>query len=171
MVEVERPFPGVKLSGDLMIDQHTDMVVLWVMPPDRPQPPKRPVPPKGQVGEPEYDLEMIEFRDAMEGYEADLRKYKAAKEAYAEFEDKYGGPYEIVQKSVDAADSLARDPKRFRISSKTRGYERLKNKGLPQGVEPGHGQAEQEERARQANVDLETLRRSDPVFGSSERAA
>jgi hypothetical protein len=149
----------------------TQRVVLWDKGPDRPVPPRRPIPPKGNPGEPEYDLAMIEFRESLEDYEKGLLAYRKAKIDYEKFMQDYGGPYEVTMWSVDASDSLARDPTRYCISSKTRGYSRLKNRGLPAGVSPGHGQAAAEERAKQADVDMEALRRSDPVFGSSERAA
>ena len=160
-----------KISNPLVGEAHTQMVVLWDKGPGKPVPPKRPEVPKGKEGDPEYDLAMVDFREGMEEYEAALKRYKQQKIEHADFVRNNGGPYEITMWSCDAADALARAPERYCISAKTRGYEKLKNRGLPIGMTPGHGQAAQEERERQGNIDLEALRRADPVFGQAERAA
>lgn len=157
-----------RISSNNAADNASMTVWLWDTGPVKPEPPKRPKPPKGTEGEPEYDLAMVEFREAMDDYGGALKAYKLAKQEYADFEKRYGGPYEIQQWSCDAQDTLARDPKRYCISSRTRGYEKLKNGGLPAGVKPGHGQAAQEERERQGLAEFEALRRSDPVFGNQE---
>lgn len=157
-----------KVTSNNEVDNASMMVVLWDLGPSKPEAPKRPKAPKGNEGEPEYDLALVDFRMEMEDYETALRKHKADKIAYAKFEKDYGGAYEITMWSVDAHDALERDPKRYCISSKTRGHGRLKNGGLPIGVKPGHGQSEVERRAREGDADLEVLRRADPVFGTQE---
>lgn len=154
-----------KISNPLIEDNASMMVVLWDLGPEAPKPPVRPKAPVGKEGDPEYDLSLIEFREQIEGYEAALKAYRQAKIEYADFERRYGGPYEIVMWSCDAHDALERAPKRYRISSKTRGHGRLKNNGLPIGVSPGHGQSEIERRAMEGDADLAALRRADPVFG------
>jgi hypothetical protein len=157
-----------RINSNNQTDNASMMVWLWDLGPSKPVAPARPKPPKGQEGDPEYDLAMIEFREAMADYEVALKAHKQAKLDYADFETRYGGPYEFQQWSCDAADTLARDTKRYCISSRTRGYEKLPNKGLPKGMTPGHGQAENMRRAQEAAVDFEALKRSDPVFGNQE---
>jgi hypothetical protein len=80
--------------------------------------------------------------------------------------------------SVNAKDALDNDvaaikegrqsERRWFLSSRTRGYERLKNGGLPGNRKPGHGHEENLRREMEANADLLQLRRSDPVFGATE---
>lgn len=168
--------------ADLVVDEFTRLsglpdgwaqsealqrVVLWDKGPEKPVPPKKPIPPLGQAGDPEFDLNMIEFRMALEDYEKALLRYRKDREDYNKFQEQYGGPYEINMWSCDAADSLERDPNRYCISSRTRGYSHLKNRGLPEKLAPGPGQKAQEERERQANVDFDAVRRADPVFGGT----
>lgn len=158
--------------------QEAQKVVLWDCGPPKPEMPKRPKPPVGKDGEPEYDLAMIEFREALVDYEAGLRVYKERIAEHTAFHVRNGGPVEFVQWSCDAQDTLRHDgaavddgrqaERRYYISSRTRGHAKLRNGGLPNGVKPGHGQAEQDERARQGGLDFETLRRADPVFGNQE---
>lgn len=144
------------------------MVWLWDMGPKKPEQPKRPKPPVGKEGEPEYDLAMVDFRDELAGYEAALRAFKAAKADFEKWEKDNGGPIERQFWSCDAQDALARDPDRYRVSSRTRGHGRLKNDGLPVGVKPGHGQAEIERRAREGDAEFQAAVRRDPVFGQQE---
>jgi hypothetical protein len=153
-------------------------VIMWDCGPPEPQPPKRPKPPKGTEGDPEYDLALVEFREQLGEYELALQAYKQAKLDYAAFQKRYGGPYEIPMWSADANDALDRDQRavkegrqaelRYFISSKTRGYEKLKNGGLPKGKEPGHGQAENLRREAESNSELAAAMRADPVFGEQE---
>ena len=157
-----------KITNSLEGDNQTMMVVLWDLGPSKPEAPKRPVAPKGNAGDPEFDLALIEFKQEIEDYEAALKAYRQAKIDFAKFQERYGGPYEITQWSVDAADTLARDPNRYCISSRTRGYERAKNGGLPAGLKPGHGHAENLRRQQEGYADLEEARRRDPVFGTQE---
>jgi hypothetical protein len=154
------------------------MVVVWDTGPSKPAMPVRPKRPKGEEGDPEFDLAMIDYREAIEEYERGLKAYKQAKAEYDDFQTRYGGPYELTWWSVDAQKNLGHDREavkdgrqatlRYYISSKTRGYERTPNLGLPKGMRPGPGQATQEERARAGAADLDAQKRADPVFGTQE---
>ena len=160
---------GIKITSNNEADNRAMMVWLWDLGPAKPVAPARPKAPTSKEGSPEHDLEMVEFREAIGEYELALKTYKAAKAELSDFEKRFGGPHEIPQYSVDAADTLARDPARYCISSRTRGYEKLKNRGLPTGVKPGHGQAEQERREQEGEADLVAARRSDPHFAQETR--
>lgn len=143
-------------------------VVLWDLGPGKPVMPKRPDVPEGKPGEPKYDLAMIEFKEVADDYARALAAFRQAKIDFEDWQKRYGGPYEIEQWSCDAQDTLQRAPGRYVISHKTRGHGHLKNHGLPPGVKPGHGQAEQERRAAEGDADLNAARRADPVFGNQE---
>lgn len=165
-----------KLSGTtdfegMAQDRHISKVVLWDKGPPPPEAPKRPIVPEGKIGEPKYDLAMIEFRLAMDDYEKALLAFRRARAEYAEFQEKEGGPYEFSQPSCFATETLSRDPNRYCISSSTRGYEGLKNLGLPVGEKPGHGHFERIRRAKEGDADAAAERRTDPVFGSLEARA
>ena len=159
-----------------LIDAHAAMKVwLWDMGPEKPQAPKRPKPPHGKEGDPEFDLAVIEFKEHLENYEEALRAYKRAKIEYAEFEKSKGGPVEMLMWSVDANDALRRDQKavdegrqakpRWCISARTRGYEKLPNLGLPEGMAPGHGHKSNIERQIASDAEFLAAMKADPVFG------
>jgi len=173
-----------KLTGggvdfQAMIPQNSK-VWLWDCGPPKPEMPKRPVPPKGEEGQPDHDLAMIEFREQIIDYEGALKDYRARKIEYDKFQADYGGPYERECWSADATDALTRDENavkagrqaalRWFISSRNHGWGHLKNSGLPNGMKPGHGQAELKRREAEGEADLAALRRRDPVFGATENA-
>jgi len=168
----------VKYRSDL-IDDHAKMKVwLWDCGPEKPVAPRRPERPHGKPGDPEYDLAVIELREKLEEYDQALRAYSQAKKDFAEWEKKNGGPIETVFWSVDARDALANDKRavdekrqtrpRYCISSRTRGYEKLPNAGLPEGMRPGHGQAENLRRQMEGDAEFANALRRDPVFGEQE---
>ena len=143
-------------------------VVLWDIGPTKPVAPAKPALPKGKEGEPEFDLAMIEFKESLEEYAEALKAYGRAKTEYAKWQKDQGGAIELKMFSCDAHDALARDPKRYHISSSTRGHEKLKNFGLPDGVKPGKGQAENIRRAQEGEAEFAAARARDPVFGNPE---
>jgi hypothetical protein len=143
-------------------------VWLWDIGPRKVLPPTRPAVPKGEHGTAEYDLAMIEFKDELETYEKALQAYRKGKAEYEKWQTDNGGAVENEWWYVDAKDALERDPNRYYVSSRTRGYSKLKNGGLPAGVKVGHGQAEIERRRREGQEDLEELRKRDPIFGQQE---
>jgi hypothetical protein len=157
-----------KVTNNLSGDLNLTYVYLWDLGPSKPVAPKRPDTPAGKKGEPEYDLAMIEFRGVLEKYDEDLRAYGRDKINFAEWQKKQGGPIEMRFWSVDAADALERDPKRYCVSARTRGYGNRPNQGLPEGMKPGKGHFENQARIAAGESDLEAARRSDPVFGQQE---
>ena len=175
---------GVKLAGGddfaaMAGAREISQVWLWDCGPPKPVMPKRPDLPKGKPGEPEYDLAMIEFASVKEDYEAALKNYRHLKDEFADFDRRYGGPYLFSQWSCDAQDTLANDGRavsegrqarlRYFVSSRTRGYERVPNGGLPEGMKPGHGHEENLRREREGDADMAYARKSDPVFGNEVR--
>lgn len=143
-------------------------VMLWDIGPTKPVAPKRPVAPKGKEGDPEHDLAVIEFKQELEDYDAELKAFKSAKAEYADWQKRQGGAVELRMFSCDAYDALERSPKRYFISASTRGYEKLKNSGLPEGHQPGHGHEENIRRAQAGEAEFAAARASDPVFGNPE---
>ncbi|MGD1017298.1 MAG: hypothetical protein ABR863_12800 [Roseiarcus sp.] len=164
-----------------MADRERSMVYVWDCGPTAPSAPRRPVAPKGKEGDPEFDLAMVDFRQALVDYEADLKTYGARKEEFAHWQRQNGGPIELKMWSVDARDAFARDgkavdegrqpAKRYFISSRTRGHESLPNQGLPGNLKPGKGHLENLRREREGDADLDAARRADPIFGAMERRA
>ena len=186
MVEAIQLNEYVKLSNvgpglAAMADRERSMVYLWDCGPTAPSAPKRPVAPRGKEGEPEFDLAMVDFRQALLDYEADLRTYGARKDEFAKWQTQNGGPFEIKMWSVDARAALEIEEravkeglvpaKRYFISSRTRSFESLPNQGLPGNMKPGKGHFENLRREREGEADLDEARRSDPVFGSREMRA
>lgn len=172
-------YEGVKITGWGVDHRSMQEVWIWDCGPEKPKAPERPKTPKGAIGEPEYDLAMIEFKEALEKYADDLKTYGAKKKEHAEFESRNGGPVEMVQWSCDARDTFRYDAEavrdgrqmkpRYHLSSRTRGHEKLPNLGLPDGVRPGKGQEENLRRLAESNADLYRARQRDPVFGQELR--
>lgn len=175
---------GVKLTGlpEGWANAHAlQRVILWDVGPEKPKPPVKPaLPEKGKSGDPEYELAKVEFEQALDDYRAALKDYKRLRDEYTEWHTRNGGPIELDFWSCDATDALGRDAAavknkknpqekpRYYLSSRTRGYGHLPNRGLPEGLRPGHGQAELERRMREGDEDLATALRKDPVFGQQE---
>jgi hypothetical protein len=152
-------------------------VILWDVGPEKPRAPARPALPKGKEGDPEFDLAKVEFRDALERYDAELKQHALLKAQYSDWERKCGGPVEVEFWSIDAEHALAHDRtavqegrqtrRRWYVSSRTRGKGKLPNRGLPEGMKPGHGQDMLERQLREGDFDLAVARRSDPIFGEA----
>ena len=157
-----------KVTNSLAPELAKTYVVLWDIGPPKPMAPKRPDMPKGKEGDPEYDVALIEFKESLEGYADALKAYGRAKIEFAKWQKDQGGAIELRMFSCDAADALQRDPERYFISSSTRGYDKLKNHGLPAGYRPGRGQEENLRRAREGEAEFAAAVASDPVFGIPE---
>lgn len=178
--------PGIKFSGDdrpetldIIGMAELGRVYLWDIGPEKPVVPKRPVPPQGKENDPQYQLDKVEFAEALEEYQAALKRAKQGRDEYAAWQRRYGGPIECLFHAPDAKEAQENDlraveegrqtrPRWQNVSSRTRGYAKLPNRGLPDGMQPGHGQAEQERRAAEGESDLIAARRADPVFGKQE---
>lgn len=163
-----------------LIDMHADMKVwLWDCGPEEPVLPEAPELPPGKDGDPKYDLAKIVFKRQLKAYEAALEAYESDTVAYAKWYRDNGGPVEQLFWSVDARDALQHDAKavkdgrqkklRWWLSSRTRGHEKLKNLGLPNGMRPGHGQEANLERQIAGEKEFANALRSDPVFGQETR--
>lgn len=174
---------GVKLTGlpeGWANAQALQQVILWDIGPEEPIEPKVMAVPKGNDGEPAYELAKVRFGVAMKKYKAALEAYDRAVTEFEDWHRRNGGPIEITFWSCDANDALERDAKavadknslqvkrRYYISARTRGYGKLPNRGLPEGMHPGHGQAELERRQREGDADMAAALRADPVFGNPE---
>lgn len=157
-----------RVTNSLAPELAKTYVVLWDIGPTKPEAPKKPALPKGKEGEPEFDLAMIDFKEALEEYADGLKAYGRAKIEYAKWQKDQGGAIELKMFSCDAHDALARDPKRYHISASTRGHEKLKNHGLPDGHKPGKGQAENIRRAEEGQAEFAAARARDPIFGNPE---
>lgn len=160
------PRPVVAPNMHMVDDAHDQQVWLWDTGPRKPVMPKKPDAPK-QAGmeEGEYALAMIEFEVIAEEWQRALKQYGVDRKEYENWTKRNGGPVEFSQYSVDARDTLERDANRYYVSARTRGHEHKANFGLPPGVKPGHGQAENERRRQENDELLDEVRRQDPVFG------
>lgn len=157
-----------RITNSLAPELAKTYVILWDIGPSKPVAPERPVAPKGKEGDPEFDLATMEFKEQIEEYGEALKAFKQAKVEYAKWQKDQGGALELRMFSCDAQDALTRDPARYHISASTRGYEKLKNHGLPKDHKPGKGQEENLRRAQEGQAEFAAARAKDPVFGNPE---
>lgn len=163
---------AIDANDHMIADRGTQMVVLWDTGPQKPVQPKRPDAPQGKSGDPTYELAKVEFEDTLAEYKAALERYRNEVKAHQAWQKTYGGPYEMFNVwSCDADDYLARDPKRFFISSSTRGHSGRPNRGLPDDMKPGQWHQENLRRIAQGESDMAAIKQSDPVFGKQELRA
>lgn len=180
-MSVEQLSQITTLSGPFANLAGSMEVWLWDCGPEKPIPPKKPVAPKaGKEGEPEYELAKVDFAEELDNYQLALRKWKQDKIDFADWEKRHGGPIEQKFWSTNARDALKYDAlavaegrqkhPRWHLSARTRGYERLPNLGLPEGMKPGHGHQAQLEREIAGHKEFVAALRADPVFGQEMRA-
>lgn len=159
-----------------LIDSHAAMKVwLWDCGPEEPELPEPPDAPTGKDGDPKYDLAKIQFKRKLKAYEDALLRFEQQTIEFTRWERQNGGPVETLHWSVDAKDAMKNDARavsegrqgklRYHISARTRGYDKLKNGGLPHGVTPGHGQQAAVERAIAGEKEFLAAMKADPVFG------
>lgn len=170
---------------DMEINVHSNKVVMWDLGPKKPgAPPAKPAVPPGEPGTPAYDLAALDFQEELEAYKAALEAYRAAKKEYDEFQKRWGGPYEIFNvwwcdardmlkngkcgKCTNCAQGMTCESPRYVLSSKSPGHKNLPNHGLPAGVKPGRGQAEQLQRIKDGREMFLQEAQTDPVFGQQE---
>lgn len=164
-----------------LIDMHSDMKVwLWDCGPHDPHLPVPPDPPTGKEGDPKYDLAKLQFKRKLRDYEEALLRFERDLAEYNDFQKRYGGPIEVLQWSCDARDTLkwdalavkeGRQPAtRWHLSSRTRGHDKLPNRGLPKGMVPGHGHQAAIERQIAGEKEFVAAMKADPVFGQENRA-
>jgi hypothetical protein len=163
-----------------LIDAHADMKVwLWDCGPEEPDMPDTPEMPSGKDG-PALDLARLQYKRKLAAYEQALLKFERDSAEYADWTKRYGGPIEVIQWSCDARDTLKYDAlavtegrqtkPRWHLSSRTRGYDKLKNLGLPLGQKPGHGHQAAIERQLAGEKEFVAALKADPVFGQETRA-
>jgi hypothetical protein len=153
-------------------------VILWDCGPEKPVFPTRPDAPHGKQGDPLFDLAMVDFRDLLEKYEADVKAFKRQQAEFDDWQNRIGGPVERLFWSCDAGDALRYDAdavrrgqqekRRYFISSKTRGYGHLPNGGLPEDMKPGRGQQAALDQQAADDHAMALARQNDPVFGGTE---
>lgn len=164
-----------------LIDAHADMKVwLWDCGPEQPDMPDPPKAPEGKEGDPKYDLAKIQFKRSLRAYEDSLLAFEKAEIDFKAWHRQNGGPIEVMLWSCDAQDALRHDAEavaegrqskqRWLLSSRTRGYDKLKNYGLPPGVKPGHGHQAAMERQLAGEKEFVKALQADPVFGEERRA-
>jgi hypothetical protein len=162
-----------------LIDEHAaSKVILWDCGPEPPTPPERPEAPHGKAGDIEYDLALLDARDKLAAYEADLKTFKQRKTEYDDWVSRNGGAIEKMFWSCDARDALGHDARavqegrqsrlRYYLSSKTRGYGHLPNGGLPPDQAPGRGHQANLDRQAADDRAMALARQNDPVFGGTE---
>ena len=163
-----------------LIDEHAkSMVWLWDCGPEEPAPPEEPEPPSTPFGDPKYHLENLRHKRAVKRFEDELVIYERNEAEFQHWHRNVRGPVEMMMWSVNARDALQHDgraveegrqkKRRYYISSRTRGYERIKNLGLPNGVEPGEGHRENLERQLAGEKEFVEILKSDPQFGQETR--
>ena len=163
-----------------LIDAHADMKVwLWDCGPVEPDLPDAPEMPSGKDG-PAMDLARLQYKRKLVAYEQALLLYERNLADWQDWTKRNGGPIEVLQWSCDARDTLGYDTEavkegrqaapRWYLSSRTRGYEKLKNFGLPIGQKPGHGHQANLDRQLAGEVEFVKAIQADPVFGQEKRA-
>lgn len=157
---------GIRSGHDIEREQQSLRRRVWDTGPQKPTPPQKPIAPHGKSGDPEYELAKIDFQETLEEYQTSIKEYGRLKQEYADWQKRYGGPYELVMWSMDVRDALRNDPKRYFES-----HPSLPNHGLPETMAPGPAHAENIARARAGLDELDRQRERDPQFGRQGVAA
>ena len=163
-----------------LIDEHgKSKVWLWDLGPEEPMPPQEPIPPAIPATDPKFHLENLRHSRAVKRFEAELLIYERNETEFQQWHRNVRGPVELMMWSCDATDALKHDAKavaderqkrpRYYVSSRTRGWEKTKNLGLPNGVEPGEGHRENLERQLAGHKEFVEILKSDPQFGQESR--
>ena len=163
-----------------LIDEHgKSKVWLWDCGPEEPAPPEEPEPPSTPISDPKYHLENLRHKRAVKRFEDALLIYERNETEFQHWHRNVRGPVELMMWSCDARDALEHDAKavadgrqkkqRYYVSSRTRGYERTKNLGLPNGIEPGLGHRENLERQLAGEKEFIEILKNDPQFGQESR--
>jgi hypothetical protein len=164
-------------TNNLIDELGKSKVYIWDCGPEEPVLPDEPEPPATPFGDPRYQLENLRHKRAVKHYEDELLRFEQREKEYQHWQRNVRGPVEIVMWSVDARDALEHDaravdekrqPKRrYYISSRTRGFEKIKNLGLPVGVIPGDGHQENLERQLAGEKEFVEVLKKDPQFGEA----
>lgn len=184
MVETLQLYQGVRMSAgdDVGLPVNSadlQQVRVWDVGPEEPMPPREPIEPVGKSGEPKYEMGKLRYQKALKKYSKDLDEYEKLQTEYEKWHRQNGGPIELFWWSIDAQQNMQKDmaavkegrqsKPRYYVSTRTRGWKnRAPNLGLPEGLKPGHGQADLERRALEHDSEFAAAMRSDPVFGQPE---
>jgi hypothetical protein len=166
-------------SNNLIDELNKSKVFIWDCGPEEPHLPDEPEPPTTPFGDPRYQLENLRHKRAVKHYEDALLAFERAEREYQHWQTNVRGPIELMMWSTDARDALEHDARaveqgrqkkpRYYVSSRTRGYERVKNLGLPKDMLPGPGHAENLERQLAGEKEFVEVLKSDPQFGQETR--
>jgi|SRR5215472_5214246 len=164
-----------KYSNNLIDELGKSKVYLWDIGPEEPEPPAEPVPPALLPTDPKYHLEQLRHRRAVKRFEDELLIYERNEAEYQHWHRNIKGPVELIMWSCDARDALVNDAAavqdqrqkklRYYVSSRTRGFEKAKNLGLPAGVVPGPGHQENLLRQFAGEKEFIEALKKDPQFG------
>lgn len=184
MVETLQLYSGVRMSAgdDVGLPVNSadlQQVRVWDVGPEEPMPPREPVTPEGKNGDPKYEMAKLRYQKALKKYAKDLDEYERLQTEFEKWQRQNGGPVELCWWSIDASQNMQKDlaavregrqaKPRYYVSTRTRGWKnRAPNLGLPEGMKPGHGQADLERRALEHDSEFAAAMRSDPVFGQPE---
>jgi hypothetical protein len=171
--------PAIRNTGILTEQRDIQAVWLWDLGPEEPEPPDEPIPPALPVTDPKYHLENLRHKRAVKRFEDELVLYDRLEREFQHWHKNVRGPIEFRMNSTEARDALKYDAqavedgrqkkRRWYLSARTRGSERLKNHGLPPGVEPGPGHIENLERQLAGEKEFVDLLKADPHFGQESR--
>jgi hypothetical protein len=171
--------PAVRNSGILTEQRDAQTVWLWDCGPEEPMLPEPPEPPTGKDGEPKYDLARLQYKRELKRYEDALIAFEAAEKEFQRWHKVEQGPLELRFDSTLARDALLHDARavedgrqekrRYYLSSRTRGSEKLRNLGLPNGVEPGKGHQRALELQIAGDAAFVEILKADPHFGQETR--
>ena len=167
--------PAVRNSGILTEQRDIQAVWLWDCGPEEPVPPDEPIPPALPITDPKYQLEQLRHKRAVKRFEDALLIYERNEAEFQHWHRNIRGPVEIRMWSTDARDALTHDAEavkdgrqtklRYYVSSRTRGWEKAKNFGLPKDVAPGEGHRENLERQIAGEKEFIEVLKKDPQFG------
>jgi hypothetical protein len=159
-------------SNNLIDELGKSKVFLWDCGPEEPLPPDEPDPPP--VNDP---LALLRHKRAVKRYEEALLIYDRNEAEFQHWQKNVRGPVEIVMWSCDARDALEHDGRavadkrqqklRYYLSSRTRGYEKLRNFGLPNGMTPGAGHQDNLDRQIAGEKEFIEVLKKDPQFGAT----
>jgi hypothetical protein len=159
-------------SNNLIDELGKSKVFLWDCGPEEPSPPDEP--PAPPLNDP---LALLRHKRAVKHYEAELAIYDRNEAEFQHWQKNVRGPVEIVMWSCDARDALEHDARavadkrqaklRYYISSRTRGYEKARNFGLPNGIVPGAGHQDNLDRQIAGEKEFIEVLKKDPQFGAT----
>lgn len=159
-------------SNNLIDELGRSKVFLWDCGPEEPLPPDEPDPPP-----PNDPLAMLRHKRAVKRYDEELAIYDRNEAEYQHWQKNVRGPVEIIMWSCDARDALEHDARavkderqkklRYYVSSRTRGFEKARNFGLPNGMTPGAGHQDNLDRQIAGEKEFVEVLKKDPQFGAN----